>query len=279
MSFEYLDRKHDITDPENPQMPDLSDSSVEFCNVKFSYDPSKEILKGVNFAVPNGKIYAIVGTSGAGKSTVIGMIPRLYDVLGGCVKIAGVDVKDYDLAYLRSNIGMVNQDTYLFNGTILENLLYAKPEATQEEIENACRIANIYDFIDSLPDRFDTIVGNRGLKLSGGEKQRISIARVVLKNPKILILDVATSSLDSISEDLIQTALNRIMKNRTSIVIAHRLSTIMAADNIMLLENGVITTSGSHDELLENSEGYRKLYETQFRRVIDYEKEKALKND
>ena len=277
--FEYLDRKHDITNPENPQKPDFNDSSVEFCEVKFSYDPSKEILKGINFSVPNGKMYAIVGTSGAGKSTVIGMIPRLYDVKSGKVKVAGVDVKDFDLAYLRSNIGMVTQDTYLFNGTILENLLYAKPEATQEEIENACKIANIYDFVNSLPQKFETVVGNRGLKLSGGEKQRISIARVVLKNPKILILDEATSSLDSISEDLIQTALDRIMKNRTSIVIAHRLSTIMAADNIMLLENGVITTTGSHDELLENSEGYRKLYETQFRRVIDYEKEKALKND
>lgn len=277
--FEYLDRKCDITNPENPVKPDMADSSVEFCNVKFSYEPSKQILKGISFYVPNGKMHAIVGTSGAGKSTVIGMIPRLYDVLEGQVKVAGVDVKDFDLSYLRTNIGMVTQDTYLFNGTILENLLYAKPEATMEEIENACKVANIYDFIVSLPDKFNTVVGNRGLKLSGGEKQRVSIARVVLKDPKILILDEATSSLDSISENLIQSALNRIMENRTSIVIAHRLSTIMAADNIMLLENGVITQTGNHDELLEKSEGYRQLYETQFRRVIDYEKGKALKND
>ena len=277
--FEYLDRKHDITNPEIPQRPGLDDSSVEFCDVKFSYNESKEILKGISFYIPNGQMYAIVGTSGAGKSTVIGMIPRLYDVLDGCVKIAGVDVKDYDLAFLRSNIGMVTQDTYLFNGTILENLVYSKPDASIEEIENACRIANIYDFIMSLPEKFDTVVGNRGLKLSGGEKQRVSIARVVLKNPKILILDEATSSLDSISEDLIQSALNRIMENRTSIVIAHRLSTIMAADNIMLLENGKITKIGKHDELLEESEGYRQLYETQFRRVINYEKSKTVKND
>ena len=272
--FEYLDRSCEIENPENPIKPDLSDSCVEFCDVKFSYESSKEILKGISFYVPNGKMYAIVGTSGAGKSTVIGMIPRLYDVKEGCVKVAGENVKNFDLGYLRTNIGIVTQDTYLFNGSILDNLLYAKPEASMEEIENACKVANIYDFINGLPDKFETIVGNRGLKLSGGEKQRVSIARVILKNPKILILDEATSSLDSVSESLIQSALARIMENRTSIVIAHRLSTIMAADKIMLLENGVITKTGTHDELLETSEGYRTLYETQFRRVIDYENSK-----
>ena len=276
--FDYLDKKSDIVNCDNPLKPDLSDSSVEFCDVKFSYEEAKPILKGISFKVPNGKMYAIVGTSGAGKSTVIGMLPRLYDVNDGAVKVGGVDVKDIDLSYLRSNIGMVTQDTYLFNGTILENLLYAKEDATLEEIENACKVANIYDFIDSLPQRFDTLVGNRGLKLSGGEKQRISIARVVLKNPKILILDEATSSLDSISETLIQSALDKVMKNRTSIVIAHRLSTVMAADNIMLLQNGVITDTGTHDELLEKSEGYKELYETQFRKVIEYEKDRTQKN-
>lgn len=276
--FDYLDRKSDIVSPLNPITPDLEDSSVEFCDVKFSYETSKPILKGVSFYVPKGKMYAIVGTSGAGKSTIIGMIPRLYDVNEGEVKIGGVNVKDMDISYLRSNIGMVTQDTYLFNGTILENLLYAKADATMEEIENACKAANIYDFINSLPDKYDTLVGNRGLKLSGGEKQRISIARVVLKDPKILILDEATSSLDSISENLIQSALDRLMKNRTSIVIAHRLSTVMAADDIMLLQNGIITATGTHDELLEKSEGYRELYETQFRKVIEHEKGKAQKN-
>ncbi len=272
--FEYLDRSHEIENPENPQMPDITDSTVEFCDVKFSYVDEKPVLKGVNFKVPSGKVYAIVGTSGAGKSTIIGMIPRLYDVKEGLVKVAGVDVKDFDLAYLRTNIGIVTQDTYLFNGTILENLLYAKPDASMEEIEEASRAANIYDFIMGLPEKFDTIVGNRGLKLSGGEKQRVSIARVILKNPKILVLDEATSSLDSVSENLIQSALNRIMIGRTSIVIAHRLSTVMAADRIMLLQNGVIAEEGTHDELLARSEGYRELYETQFRKVIDYENSK-----
>lgn len=277
--FEYLDRSHEIENPENPKTPDMTDSSVEFLDVKFHYEPSKEILKGINFFVPSGKMYAIVGTSGAGKSTIIGLIPRLYDTVEGSVKVAGTNVRDYDLKYLRTNIGIVTQDTYLFNGTILENLLYAKPEATMEEIVEACKIANIFTFIDRLPQKFDTIVGNRGLKLSGGEKQRVSIARVILKNPKILILDEATSSLDSVSESQIQSALNRIMVGRTSIVIAHRLSTIMAADKIMLIENGVIAETGSHDELLSRSAGYRELYETQFRRVIDYENSKKLNTD
>lgn len=269
--FEYFDRKCDIENPENPVKPPLDNCTVEFKDVHFAYETGREVLKGVSFFVPNGQMYAIVGTSGAGKSTVIGMIPRLYDVTGGSVAVAGTDVRDFDLAYLRTNIGIVTQDTYLFNGTILENLLYAKPGAAMEEIENACKTANIYDFINSLPDKFNTLVGNRGLKLSGGEKQRVSIARVVLKNPKILILDEATSSLDSISENLIQSALNNVMNGRTSIVIAHRLSTVIAADKIMLLENGVITETGTHDELLLKSDKYRLLYETQFKKVLEHE--------
>lgn len=269
--FEYFDRKCDIENPENPIKPPLDNCTVEFKDVHFAYETGREVLKGVSFFVPNGQMYAIVGTSGAGKSTVIGMIPRLYDVTGGSVAVAGTDVRDFDLAYLRTNIGIVTQDTYLFNGTILENLLYAKPGAAMEEIENACKTANIYDFINSLPDKFNTLVGNRGLKLSGGEKQRVSIARVVLKNPKILILDEATSSLDSISENLIQSALNNVMNGRTSIVIAHRLSTVIAADKIMVLENGVITETGTHDELLLKSDKYRLLYETQFKKVLEHE--------
>lgn len=269
--FEYFDRKCDIENPENPLKPPLDNCTVEFKDVHFAYETGREVLKGVSFFVPNGQMYAIVGTSGAGKSTVIGMIPRLYDVTGGSVAVAGTDVRDFDLAYLRTNIGIVTQDTYLFNGTILENLLYAKPGAAMEEIENACKTANIYDFINSLPDKFNTLVGNRGLKLSGGEKQRVSIARVVLKNPKILILDEATSSLDSISENLIQSALNNVMNGRTSIVIAHRLSTVIAADKIMVLENGVITETGTHDELLLKSDKYRLLYKTQFKKVLEHE--------
>lgn len=271
--FEYLDRPQTVKNPENPLCPDLADSSIEFKDVHFSYGRGKEILSGVNFSVPNGKMHAIVGSSGAGKSTVIGMIPRLYDVNSGSVSIAGIDVRQYDLSYLRQNIGLVTQDTYLFNGTILENLLYAKEDATIEEIDAACKTANIYDFIMSLPEKYNTVVGNRGLKLSGGEKQRISIARVVLKNPKILILDEATSSLDSISENLIQTALEKVMQNRTCLVIAHRLSTVLAADNIMVIENGVISECGTHDQLLNTSEHYKELYETQFRRVLEHEKQ------
>lgn len=276
--FEYYDRKCDIVDPESPQRPELRDCSVEFRDVHFTYERGLEILKGVSFTVPSGKMFALVGASGAGKSTVIGMIPRLYDTVSGSVSVAGVNVRDFELSYLRQNIGVVTQDTYLFNGTIKENLLYAKEDATDEELENACRIANIHDFISGLPDEYDTVVGNRGLKLSGGEKQRVSIARVVLKDPKILILDEATSSLDSISESLIQTALDRLMQGKTCLVIAHRLSTVLAADKIMVLENGLITDTGTHDELLEKSEQYRKLYETQFRRVLDHVMQREEKN-
>lgn len=272
--FEYLDKPLEVVSPKNPKKPELDCSKIEFSNVHFSYGRGKEVLSGVSFCVPDGKMYAIVGSSGAGKSTIIGMIPRLYDTKSGTVSVGGVDVKEFDLTYLRENIGVVTQDTYLFNGTVLENLLYAKQDATMEEVDSACKTANIYDFIMSLPDKYNTVVGNRGLKLSGGEKQRISIARVVLKNPKILILDEATSSLDSISENLIQTALEKVMQNRTSLVIAHRLSTVLAADNIMVIENGVIRDSGTHDELLLKSSHYRELYETQFRRVLEHERNK-----
>lgn len=274
--FEYLDRKCDIVNPENPKFPNLEKTDISFKDVHFSYEKGQEILRGVDFTVESGKMYAIVGESGAGKSTVIGMIPRLYDVSAGCVTVSGVDVREFDLKYLRSAIGVVTQDTYLFNGTIMENLLYAKDDATPQEIENACRVANIHDFISSLPKGYDTVVGNRGLKLSGGEKQRISIARVVLKDPKILILDEATSSLDSISENLIQQALDKVMIGRTSLVIAHRLTTVLAADKIMVLAGGKITENGTHDQLLQTSERYKLLYETQFRRVLEHEKQKSL---
>lgn len=273
--FEYLDRPHGIENPINGKKPAMDNPSVEFSHVSFSYTPDKQILNDVSFTVPGGKTYALVGASGAGKSTIIGLIPRLYDTVSGCVKVADTDVREIDLKWLRQNIGMVTQDTYLFNGTILENLRYAKPTATREEIEEACKTANIYDFIMGLPQQWNTVVGNRGLKLSGGEKQRVSIARVILKDPTVLILDEATSSLDSLSENLIQNALDRVMVGRTCIVIAHRLSTVMAADTIMLLEDGKIVGSGDHDTLLETSSGYRELYETQFRRVIDYENQRA----
>ncbi len=267
--FDYFDMKSDIENPENGQKPDVDKQDIVYEHVKFAYDSEKEILKDVNFTVPGGKMYAIVGPSGSGKSTVVNLIPRLYDVTGGSVKIAGVDVRDFDLYYLRSCIGVVTQETYLFNGTIRENLLYAKDDATQEEIERACKIANIHTFIVNQPDGYNTMVGNRGLKLSGGEKQRISIARVILKNPQILILDEATSALDSISENSIQDALEKMMEGRTSIVIAHRLSTILKADSIMVVKDGVISEQGTHEELLEKGGTYKELYETQFRVILD----------
>ncbi|MBR6158869.1 MAG: ABC transporter ATP-binding protein [Lachnospiraceae bacterium] len=269
--FEYFDMKSSVVTPENGKKPDVTCRDISYEHVAFAYDPEVPILKDIDFTVPGGKMYAIVGPSGSGKSTVVNLIPRLYDVSGGSVKIGGTDVRDFDLSYLRSNIGVVTQETYLFNGTIRENLLYAKEDATQEELVQACKNANIHDFISQQPDGYDTMVGNRGLKLSGGEKQRLSIARVILKDPKILILDEATSALDSISENAIQSALELLMKGRTSIVIAHRLSTILAADSILVVKDGVIKEQGSHESLLAQKGVYKELYETQFRQVLEME--------
>ena len=274
--FDYFDRKNPITSPENGAKPEVAMQPIVCDHVAFAYDDESPLLTDVNFTVPGGKMYAVVGPSGSGKSTVVNLIPRLYDVLSGSVKIAGTDVRDFDLTYLRECIGVVTQETYLFNGTILENLRYAKEDATMEEIEQACRIANIHEFIKNQPQGYDTEVGNRGLKLSGGEKQRISIARVILKDPKILILDEATSALDSISENSIQDALEAMMKGRTSIVIAHRLSTILKADCILVVRDGVIAEQGTHEELLALGGTYRDLYETQFRTAIDSETGKDL---
>ncbi|MBQ5967259.1 MAG: ABC transporter ATP-binding protein [Clostridiales bacterium] len=267
--FDYFDRENPLKSPGNGKKPDVTNKDIVYDHVKFSYTPEKELLKDVSFTVPGGKMYAIVGPSGSGKSTVVNFIPRLYDVEEGSVTIAGEDVRNFDLTYLRQQIGVVTQDTYLFNGTIKENLLYAKEDATDEEIEKACKIASIDEFIKNQPDGYDTMVGNRGLKLSGGEKQRLSIARVILKDPKILILDEATSALDSISENAISEALEVLMQNRTSIVIAHRLSTIMKAEKIVVIADGHVAELGTHQELLEKNGIYRDLYETQFRQVLE----------
>ena len=271
--FDYLDREATIVSPANGAKPPMDMAEIVYDHVAFGYDDADELLlTDIHFTVPGGKMYAIVGPSGSGKSTVVNLIPRLYDVKGGAVRVAGIDVRDYDLEYLRANIGVVTQEAYLFNGSILDNLRYANDEATMEQIEEACRIANIYDFIRNQPNGFDTEVGNRGLKLSGGEKQRLSIARVVLKDPKVLILDEATSALDSISEQAIQDALERLMVGRTSIVIAHRLSTILKADKILVVKGGVIAEQGTHEELLEAGGVYHELYETQFRQAIESER-------
>ncbi len=269
--FDYLDRPVTIKSPENGVKTDLAKKDIEYKNVVFHYTEDKPLLTNINFKVPGGSMYAVVGPSGSGKSTVVNMIPRLYDAISGTVSIGGTDVKDMDLTHLRSQIGVVTQDTYLFNGTILENLRYAREDATMEEIEDACKKASIHDFILRQPDGYNTQVGNRGLKLSGGEKQRLSIARVILKDPKILILDEATSALDSISENAIQDALEKMMVGRTSIVIAHRLSTILKADKILVVDGGVIAEQGTHEQLLQKDGVYKELYETQFRTVITME--------
>ena len=267
--FEYFDMPVEIRNAEHPISPKRTRGEVRFEHVFFHYDPEREILKDINFTLKAGKSIAIVGPSGSGKSTIVNLIPRLYDVVSGRVLFDGYDVRRLDLEYLRSSIGVVTQETYLFNGTIRENLLYANPDATTEQIEEACRKANIYEFIENQPDKLDTIVGNRGLKLSGGEKQRLSIARVLLRDPALLIFDEATSALDSISENLIQEAIDPLIDSRTSILIAHRLSTILAADEILVVKDGEIVERGEHKDLVKAGGVYAQLYETQFKRAMD----------
>lgn len=266
--FDYFDMPVEIANPERPVSPKKVTGRVEFSHVDFAYDEDRQILKDVSFKLDSGKSMAIVGSSGAGKSTIINLIPRLYDVKGGSVFFDGVDVRELDLDFLRKNVGVVSQDTYLFNGSIRENLLYANTSATESDLIEACRKANIYDFIKAQEKGFDTMVGNRGLKLSGGEKQRISIARVLLKNPALLIFDEATSALDSISESKIQEAIDPIIKERTSILIAHRLSTILAADEIYVLKDGKIVEHGQHKDLVAAGGVYTELYETQFKVTV-----------
>ncbi|MBP5330309.1 MAG: ABC transporter ATP-binding protein, partial [Lachnospiraceae bacterium] len=267
--FDYFDMPREIENAEHPAIPSKTTGRVDFKHVNFSYDPDRQILKDVTFTLESGKSIAIVGPSGSGKSTIINLIPRLYDVCGGEVDFDGVDVRQIDLTYLRRNVGVVSQETYLFNGTIRENLLYAKPDASEEDLIKACEKANIYDFIKAQEDGFDTMVGNRGLKLSGGEKQRISIARVLLKDPALLIFDEATSALDSISESKIQEAIDPIIESRTSILIAHRLSTILAADEILVVKDGEIVERGKHSELVGLGGVYTELYNTQFKKISE----------
>ena len=267
--FEYYDMPVEIENAPDAIVPDHADGEVEFRSVRFHYDPEREILKNVSFRLGKGKCIAIVGPSGSGKSTLINLIPRLYDVIDGEVLFDGTDVRKLDLEFLRRNIGIVSQETYLFNGTIRDNLLYAKPDATEEELIEACKRANIYDFISAQETGLDTVVGNRGLKLSGGEKQRISIARILLKDPALMIFDEATSALDSISEQKIQDAIEPLIATRTSILIAHRLSTILAADEILVICNGEIAERGTHSELVGRGGVYTQLYETQFSRAAE----------
>ena len=263
--FEYFDMPVEIDDPVHPVTPAKHLGEVSFEHVSFSYTKDRPILKDVSFKLKSGDSVAIVGPSGSGKSTIVNLVPRLWDVQEGRVLFDGVDVREQKLSELRKQIGVVTQETYLFNGTIRDNLLYARPDATEKQMIEACRKANIWEFITRQPDGLDTMVGNRGLKLSGGEKQRISIARVLLKDPALLIFDEATSALDSISENLIQEAINPLIESRTSILIAHRLSTILAADESLVVRDGEIVERGQHRDLVQAGGTYQELYETQFK--------------
>ncbi len=261
--FALLSDKSAIEDAADAKALKVSQGEVEFRDVHFSYRADRAILKGGNFTIPAGHTVAVVGASGAGKSTLARLLFRFFDVNTGSISIDGQDVRQITQDSLRTAIGVVPQDTVLFNDTIYNNLAYGRPSASEEEVHYAARQANLDDFIKSLPDGYNTKVGERGLKLSGGEKQRVAIARVLLKNPPILILDEATSSLDSISEQVILDALNEVSRQRTTLVIAHRLSTVRDADTILVMEQGEIVESGAHSELLEQNGYYARLWQQQ----------------
>lgn len=264
--FELLDLQPDITDAPNAYPIPLIKGQVQFETVSFEYDSSLPVLHEVSLMVKPGQLVALVGPSGAGKTTLVNLIPRFYEVTAGCITIDGHDIRQVSSLSLRQQIGIVPQETALFSDTIRENIRYGKLEATQAEIEAAALAANAHEFIVKLPQGYDTRVGERGIKLSGGQRQRIAIARAVLKNPRILILDEATSSLDSESEQLVQEALERLMKARTTFVIAHRLSTIINADWIVVMDKGRIVEQGRHADLITHPEGlYQKLYTLQFK--------------
>lgn len=265
--FELLEETPEKINSHSSQNHQKINGEVDFKNVHFSYPSRKEInvLKGVNFSVKFGQKIAIVGPSGVGKSTIASLLLRFYDIESGSIEIDGKNIYDFDLETLRGNMSIVPQDVILFGGTIKENIAYGKPNATDEEIELAAKQANALNFINGFPEKLETVVGERGIKLSGGQRQRIAIARALLKNPRILILDEATSSLDSESEKLVQEALEILMEGRTSIIIAHRLSTIRSADQILVLDHGIITEQGTHQELLELENGlYKNLSNLQF---------------
>jgi ATP-binding cassette subfamily B protein len=261
--FGILDRKPEIEDRPGAKPLDARRGAIRFDNVSFAYDPERAILKGLSFEVPAGKTVAVVGPSGAGKSTISRLLYRFYDVTGGRIEIDGQDIRDVTQVSLRSAIGMVPQDTVLFNDTIRYNIRYGRWEATDAEVEEAARNAQIDNFIRIAPKGYETEVGERGLKLSGGEKQRVAIARTILKGPPILLLDETTSALDSHTEKDIQDALDRVSKNRTTLVIAHRLSTIVAADEILVLDHGIIVERGTHPQLLARGGLYASMWNRQ----------------
>ena len=267
-----LDRVKEVLDIESYEFNDGTGKKtldgfkdkIEFKNVKFSYDGERFVLNDVNLEIPRGKKIALVGNSGGGKSTVCALIPRLYELDAGEIDIDGTNINDYTISSLRSQISMVFQDNFLFEGTIRENLLYGKENATEEEIKKAVKEAFLDEFVENLPDGLETVIGERGILLSGGQKQRVAIARAILKNAPIAILDEATSALDNRSEKVVQAALDKLMAGRTTIVIAHRLSTVMDADEILVVNDGQIVEKGNHQELLALNGAYAALYKSQF---------------
>lgn len=263
--FDVLDLPETIKNtPDAKALPPVK-GKVRFNHVSFSYDPGEEVLSDVSFDVKPGEMVAFVGPSGAGKSTVASLLPRFYDVNDGSISIDGTDIRGVTLNSLREQVGIVPQETILFNGSVYDNILYGRLDATKEEVEAAAKAANAHNFIMELPDGYNTMLGDRGVNISGGQRQRISIARAILKNPQILILDEATSALDTESERVVQEALDRLMVGRTSFVIAHRLSTIKNADKIMVLEKGRLVEQGTHDELMQLDGLYAHLYKIQYR--------------
>jgi ATP-binding cassette subfamily B protein len=262
--FEVLDTEPKVVSKPDAVRLEPLQGNVRFENVSFAYDQVRQIIKGINFDVKSGEMIGLVGPSGAGKTTVINLIARFYDVTGGAILIDGVDLRDMDEGHYRKQIGIVQQDSYLFHGTILENIRYGTPEATIDQVMEAARAANAHDFICELPHGYDTIVGERGHTLSGGERQRVSIARALLCDPKILILDEATSSVDTETEKKIQQALERLIPGRTVFAIAHRLSTLRRANRLFVIKDGRIEEEGSHAELLDKEDGiYRKMHDIQ----------------
>jgi subfamily B ATP-binding cassette protein MsbA len=267
--FHTLDTKPAIVDkPDASEMPPIV-GKVEFDDVWFEYEPGQPVLKGIQLTVEPGEMVALVGQSGSGKTTMVNLLQRNYDVTSGAIRIDGIDIRDVQLKSLRRQIGVVIQETILFNTTIMENIRYGRLDATDEEVYEAARAANIHHVIEALPNGYETRIGEEGVKLSGGEKQRVAIARAILSNPRILILDEATSALDSETEALIQEALERLMQGRTSFVIAHRLSTIVKANKIVVMEKGEIKEVGTHEQLLAYGGIYANLYQQQFRVALE----------